>query len=234
MRIFAISDLHLSGHNPKPMEVFGRHWQGHWDRLKEAWRNLVAEDDAVLIPGDISWAMTLDQAAVDLDEIAAMPGHKLLLRGNHDYWWSSLQRVRSVLPKGMTALQNDAIRLDGAVISGTRGWTCPGSSAWQGSDEKIYQREIIRLRLTLEDARRKLQPGDKLIAMLHYPPFNERQDPSGFSMLLEEYGVHLAVYGHLHGLQPGAAFEGEKNNIQYRMVSCDYLGFVPALIWRRE
>ncbi len=234
MRIFAISDLHLSGHTPKPMEVFGRHWEGHWDRLRGAWRNLVAENDAVLIPGDISWAMTLDQAFVDLDEIAAMPGHKLLLRGNHDYWWSSLQRVRTMLPKGMTALQNDAVRLDGVVVCGTRGWTCPGSSAWQGSDEKIYQREIIRLRLTLEDAKRKLQPGDDLIAMLHYPPFNERQDPSGFSMLLEQFGVRLAVYGHLHGLQPGTAFEGEKNGIQYRLVSCDYLDFVPTLLWQQE
>ncbi len=234
MRIFAISDLHLSGHTPKPMEIFGKHWGDHWNRICESWRGLVAGGDAVLIPGDISWAMTLAQAAVDLDEIASLPGKKLLLRGNHDYWWGSLQRVRTLLPEGMLVLQNDAIRLDGAVVCGTRGWTCPGSSAWEGSDEKIFQREIIRLRLSLEDARRKLQPGDDLIAMLHFPPFNERQEPSGFSALLEEFGVRLAVYGHLHGLQPGSAFEGEKNGVQYRMVSCDYLNFIPTLVWQRE
>ena len=235
MRIFAISDLHLSGHTPKPMEIFGRHWEGHWDKLREAWRALVSDGDAVLIPGDISWAMALEQAAVDLDEIAALPGTKLLLRGNHDYWWSSIQRVRSALPHGMLAVQNDAVRLNGAVVCGTRGWTCPGSSSWEGgSDEKIYLREVIRLKLTLETARRMAAPGDELIAMLHFPPFNERQEPSGFSALLEEYGVNTAVYGHLHGLQPGAAFEGVKNGILYRMVSCDYLSFVPTLVWQRE
>lgn len=231
MRIFAVSDLHLSGHTPKPMEVFGRHWQGHWDRIREAWHDLVTAEDAMLIPGDISWAMTLEQAAVDLGQIAAMPGKKLLLRGNHDYWWSSINRVRTTLPAGMMAVQNDAVRLGNTVICGTRGWTCPGSSAWEGgSDEKIYLREIIRLRLTLDTAKRMMQPGDTLITMLHFPPMNDRQDPSGFSMLLEEYGVHISIYGHLHGISPGSAFEGEKNGIRYHMVSCDYLGFKPVLI----
>lgn len=231
MKIFAISDLHLSGHAPKPMEIFGRHWENHWSRIREAWRELVDGGDAVLIPGDISWAMTLEQADTDLMDIAEMPGTKLLLRGNHDYWWSSINRVRSRLPDSVAALQNDALRMGPAVICGTRGWTCPGSSAWEGSsDEKIYLRELIRLRLSLEAAKRLLEPDDTLVAMLHFPPFNERLEQSGFSALLEEYGVKIAVYGHLHGLSTGSAFEGERNGIHYHMVSCDYLGFTPKLI----
>jgi uncharacterized protein len=231
MKIFAISDLHLSGHTPKPMEVFGKHWEGHWARIQAQWLETITQDDAVLLPGDITWAMTLDQAMVDLNEIAALPGTKVLLRGNHDYWWSSVNRVRSALPKGMVAVQNDSLRLGTAIVCGTRGWTCPGSSAWEGgSDEKIYLRELIRLKLTLDTARQKLLPGDTLIAMLHFPPFNERQEPSGFTELLEEYGVNTAIYGHLHGYSGRNAFEGECRGVNYRMVSCDFLNFIPTLL----
>lgn len=231
MRIFAISDLHLSGHEPKPMEVFGRRWEGHWARIQGAWKETVTNEDTVLIPGDISWAMTLEQVKVDLMEIAALPGTKILLRGNHDYWWSSINRIRSMLPGGMMAVQNDSLCIGSAVICGTRGWTCPGSSAWEGgSDEKIYQRELIRLRLTLDAAKRRLADGGTLIAMLHYPPFNERQEQSGFTELMEDFGVKIALYGHLHGISAGSAFEGCRHGVMYHMVSCDYLDFRPKLI----
>lgn len=231
MMIYALSDIHLSGHTPKPMEVFGKHWEGHWGRIRDAWRGCVRSDDVVLVPGDISWAMTLGEAMVDLLEIAELPGSKVLLRGNHDYWWGSVSQIRSNLPKGMAIIQNDALRIGTAVVCGTRGWTCPGSSAWEGAaDEKIYMRELIRLRLTLDAANRKRTQGDALIAMLHFPPFNERQEPSGYTELLEEYKVNQVVYGHLHGLQAGSAFEGMLGGISYHMVSCDYLGFRPKLI----
>lgn len=231
MKIFAISDLHLSGHSPKPMDVFGSHWEGHWGRIRDAWISAVSEEDAVLLPGDISWAMTIEQAAPDLAEIGSLPGAKALLRGNHDYWWGSVNRVRSALPKGMYAVQNDCLRFGNAVICGTRGWTCPGSSSWEGAeDEKIYLREQIRLRLTLDAAKRLLSAGDTLIAMLHFPPFNERLEQSGFTALLEEYGVNAVLYGHLHGIPAGSAFEGARNGVTYHMVSCDYLGFKPKLI----
>lgn len=231
MKIFAISDLHLSGHSPKPMDVFGSHWGGHWSRIQDAWTSIVAEEDTVLLPGDLSWAMTMEQAAIDLNEIGRLPGTKVLLRGNHDYWWGGVNRVRSALPGGMFAVQNDCVRIASTVICGTRGWTCPGSSSWEGAeDEKIYLRELIRLRLTLDAAKRKLAPGDSIIAMLHFPPFNERQEQSGFTLLMEEYGVNIVLYGHLHGIAAGSAFEGERNGVQYHMVACDYLGFKPKLI----
>ena len=230
MSIFAIADLHLSGHRPKPMDVFGRKWANHWEKVQTAWRERVGPEDTVLIPGDISWAMTLEEAKVDLQAIAALPGQKVLLRGNHDYWWSSANRVRQHLPPGMALIQNDSMTIGSAVVCGTRGWTCPGSSSWEGAaDERIYQREIIRLGLTLEAASRL--NGQRLIVMLHYPPFNERQETSGFTELVERYGVHHVLYGHLHNVAPSTAFEGERNGIQYNLVACDYLDFVPRLVY---
>jgi predicted phosphohydrolase len=231
IKIFAISDLHLSGHAPKPMDVFGMHWEGHWDRIRAVWREEVSPEDAMLLPGDLSWAMTLAQAVPDLEEIAELPGKKVLLRGNHDYWWSSVSRVREALPRDMHAVQNDALALGGAVVCGTRGWACPGSAAWEGeADRKIYERELIRMRLSLEAAARIREPGEPLVAMVHFPPFDERSGRSGFTDLLEEYGVNVAVYGHLHGIPEGSAFEGERGGVEYRMVSCDYIGFRPKLI----
>ena len=217
------------------MDIFGMQWGGHWDKIRAAWREEVAGEDAVLLPGDLSWAMTLAQAKPDLAEIGELPGSKVLLRGNHDYWWGGVGQVRQALPARMFAVQNDALRLGPAVVCGSRGWTCPGSAAWEGDeDKKIYERELIRLRLSLEAAKRLLSPGAPLIAMLHFPPFDERADQSGFTGQLEEYGVTCCVYGHLHGIAPGSAFEGMKNGVEYRMVSCDYIGFRPKLILTSE
>jgi uncharacterized protein len=231
LKIFAIADLHLSGHAPKPMDVFGAHWEDHWGRIQAAWWETVGEQDAVLLPGDISWAMTLDQALPDLAEIAALPGTKVLLRGNHDYWWGGIGGVRAALPSGMSAVQNDALLLGSAVVCGTRGWICPGNPAWSNADdEKIFQRELIRLKMTLDAASRIRKPSGLLIAMMHFPPFDERSAQSGFAGLLEEYSVDIAVYGHLHGIPSGSAFEGMRGGVEYRMVSCDYVGFRPQLI----
>ena len=151
----------------------------------------------------------------------------MLLRGNHDYWWSSLSKVRSRLQPGMYALQNDCICLDGWAIVGTRGWVCPGSALFDPSrDQKLYDRECIRLELSLQAA----PPSLNRICMLHYPPFNEKRQPSGFTELLEAYGVRYVVYGHLHGRSCKNAFEGERNGIQYHLCSADHLGFAPKRI----
>ena len=167
---------------------------------------------------------------MDLAAIADLPGEKVLLRGNHDYWWSSANRVRQHLPAGMRLIQNDCLAVGSAIICGTRGWTCPGSASWEGeTDERIYQREVIRLGLTLESARR-LGEGH-LIVMLHFPPFNEHQAPSGFTDLIERHGAQQVLYGHLHNVPAGAAFEGECRGVQYHLVACDYLDFAPRLIY---
>ena len=168
MIVYAIGDLHLPGGDDKPMAVFGAHWEGHWEKICQDWRARVTTQDVVLIPGDISWAMQLEHALDDLHAIAALPGRKILLRGNHDYWWSSLTRVREALPEGMYALQNDAMTLEGITFCGSRGWTCP-QSAGDTENERLYARELLRLRMSLECARKR-SPDGLVVALTHFPP----------------------------------------------------------------
>lgn len=226
--VYAIGDLHLSLSVPnKAMDVFGVHWKNHADRLREAWQNTVQKDDLVLIPGDISWAMYLDDAAADLNFIGALNGTKLLLRGNHDYWWQSVTKVRTALPEGTYALQNDVFRFGDLFLCGTRGWTVPESSRFkESSDRKLYERELIRLDLSLNS----LPQGAPAIGMLHFPPFSESGEKSAFAKRFEEAGVKNVVYGHLHGASHRYAFNGEKDGVTYHCVSADYLNFVPKQI----
>ena len=227
MPVFAIGDLHLPGHDEKPMDVFGHRWERHFELVCENWTRLVAPDDVVLIPGDISWAMQMNDAMDDLRAIAALPGKKVLLRGNHDYWWSSISRLRGCLPEGMYALQNDALVLGDVAVCGTRGWMIPTSSGdGDKQDEKIYQRELIRLRLSLQQAR-QLAGERPIVCMLHYPPVLSDLNPTGFTEALEAYRVHTVVYGHLHGAAIANGFCGPLRGIQYELVSCDALCCVP-------
>lgn len=229
MAVFAIGDLHLPGHDQKPMDVFGSQWDRHFETISENWRAKITDQDVVLIPGDISWAMQLADAMDDLRAIAALPGTKLLLRGNHDYWWSSLSKLRAALPAGMHVIQNDAMRLDGHVFCGTRGWSFPTpQQPLDAQDEKVYQRELMRLRMSLEQAR-KLE-GEDMTVMLHFPPLLADGAGTAFTELLEEYAVRRVVYGHLHGAGIKIGFSGEHNGIVYRLVSCDALGFDPVCI----
>ncbi len=227
MSLYAIGDLHLPGGEDKPMSVFGPQWENHVSRIAESWREMVREEDTVLIPGDISWAMKMTEALEDLKGIAALPGRKVMIRGNHDYWWSSISRLRSALPPGFTALQHDAADLGDWVVCGTRGWTIPtGEAPLNPEDEKIYLRENVRLELALDSAER-MAKGRPLIVMIHYPPLYETERSSGFTRLMEEHGVSLCVYGHLHGAGIRAGFNGVENGILYRLTSCDSLGFRP-------
>lgn len=225
MRIFAIADPHLSRADPKPMDVFGGNWEGHPDAFFEGWREVVRDGDLVLIPGDISWAMKLDEALLDLRDIAELPGEKVLLRGNHDYWWPSISKLRAALPAGMYAVQNDALRLGDVTIAGTRGWVCPGGHGFSEQDEKIYQRELERLRLSLSEA--KKLGGEKLIVMLHYPPTNVRLEPSGFTDILLKHAPDVLVFGHLHG---DDRVIRELGDIDVRFVAADALRFRPELV----
>lgn len=230
MSVFAIGDLHLPGHEQKPMDVFGSHWDRHFETISENWRRKITHEDVVLIPGDISWAMQLSQAADDLDAIGELPGTKLLLRGNHDYWWSSLSKLRAALPPKMHVIQNDAMCIDGHVFCGTRGWNFPtAQQALDEQDEKVYRRELMRLRMSLEHAR-KLD-GTDVTVMLHFPPLFADGVGTAFTEILEEYGVNHVVYGHLHGLGIKIGFEGEREGITYHLVSCDALGFDPKKIF---
>lgn len=227
MRVFAIADPHLSRADPKPMTIFGDGWAGHPESFFEGWRQTVAEGDLVLVPGDVSWAMTLEGALIDLYDLAALPGQKVLLRGNHDYWWSSVSKLRAALPAGMFAVQNDALRLGNVVVAGTRGWVTPGSSDFSAEDEKIYGRELGRLELSLAAAKKLRRPGDRFIVMLHYPPTNLRLESSGFTERLAGAGADAVVFGHLHGERRAVERIGETPAY---LVAADALGFVPKLI----
>ena len=229
MKVFAISDPHLSFANPKPMDVFGDRWENHAQRMKDAWQKKVGDEDIVLVPGDISWAMKEKDAMADLNFLASCPGYKVILRGNHDYWWNSISKVRAMLPEKFYAIQNDSLRFGKLLLCGTRGWVCPGSAVYnEEEDRKIYEREVLRLQLSLQSLKRA--EGDHVIAMLHYPPFNEKREESGFSSALAEAKVDQVIYGHLHGKSCMGAFEGFRDGIEYHLVSGDHLQFEPKCL----
>jgi hypothetical protein len=213
------------------MDVFGAHWENHHIKLRDNWTELVAEEDWVLVPGDVSWAMRLDDAISDLSWLGRLPGSKVMVKGNHDYWWSSLAKVREVLPAGMHAIQNDAVDTGWWVIGGARGWICPGSDEYDPEkDPKYVDREMGRLELSLGEAKRVSEPGRPLVAMMHYPPvIGGKETP--FSKLMRQYGVELCAYGHLHssGEWP-PDLDVELRGVSYRLVSADYVGFRPRLL----
>ena len=221
MAVYAISDLHLPA-RVKPMDVFGEHWKNHFERICADWMARVNPDDVVLLPGDLSWAMRLEEAQEDLDSIAALPGTKLLLRGNHDYWWNSIGRVRRALKEGTYALQNDSLLLDGRLYAGSRGWTIPAPDASDEDDRRIYERERLRLEMSLKNARGRSADAP-ITVMMHYPPLTE--ELTGFSDILEAYGVEDCVYGHLHGAGLYGAVRGVRRGVRYHQVSCDGLDF---------
>ncbi len=227
MRVLAIADPHLSGNQPKPMDVFGSNWEGHPERFFAGWRDTVRDDDLVLVPGDISWALRLEDALTDLNDIAALPGTKVLLRGNHDYWWPSISRLRTVLPERMYAVQNDAVRIGDFIVAGSRGWLCPGAHGFTDQDMKIYTREVERLRLSLEAARR-LGPG-RLLVMLHFPPTNPAGEYNEVTELLLAAEPAAVVYGHVHGEAADAA-PAASHGLPLHFVAADALQFRPRLI----
>lgn len=234
MRLFAIGDLHLPGGQEKPMDVFGDHWEGHFERIAGDWRTRVTDEDVVLIPGDTSWAMQLSDAVPDLQAIGNLPGRKVLIKGNHDYWWGGIGQVRRALPEGMMAIQHDVVDLGDLVVTGTRGWTFSTDEApLSAEDERICARELIRLELAL-NAAQKVANGRPILLMLHYPPLYQMERDTAFTRLIEKYPVHTVVYGHLHGAGLRAGFTGEWNGVRYMLTSCDALGFVLAEVPMQE
>jgi predicted phosphohydrolase len=226
-RFFAIADLHLSASGAKPMDVFGVQWKNHPSRIASAWDAAVAPGDAVLLPGDLSWARDLDEARGDLAWIGERPGVKFLLRGNHDGWWGSVAKVRRALPEGCYALQNDAFDLGAAVLVGARGWTAPDDPMAVPADAPIFTRELAHLRLSIADADRRFGRESPRVAMLHYPPWIEGHVASEVVSLLRDGGVTTCVYGHLHGVDHALGVQGERDGIRFHLVAADAIGFAP-------
>ena len=232
MKIFAIGDLHLSHASGKPMDIFGDHWKNHHQLIEKNWKELVTENDLVLLPGDISWAMKLDEASLDLNWLGELPGRKIITKGNHDYWWSSLSQILKVLPPGIVPLQHTAFDAGTAVITGTRGWITPLYEEYdEEKDGKIYRRELHRLNLALESAAAIENGGKPLIVMMHYPPVVSGK-VTEFSEMLSEGGADICIYGHIH-CSPGQwplGLDVEIDGVKYMNVSADYLDFRPMRI----
>lgn len=222
MTLYAISDLHLSHNSDKPMDIFGQNWVDHHQKILKNWLNKVEVSDTVLVAGDISWAMSLEEAMEDLLWIHSLPGRKIFIRGNHDYWWSSINKLNSLF-EDMDFIQNNYFTYEDYAICGTRGWSLPGSDNYTLHDDKIYKREIIRLKLSLNNA--KDNGYNKFIVMMHYPPINDKDINNELTDIFKEYNVSNVIYGHLHNTTKENSFEGECEGIKYILTSCDYLNF---------
>ena len=224
MKVWAISDLHLSGLSDKPMNVFGPEWEGHFEKIKADWAEKVAAEDIVLIGGDTSWGMKLEEGLFDVCSLVPLPGKKVFVRGNHDFWWNAISRVRERAPENFYFLQNDCVKLENIVIAGSRGWTCPGSDNYTEHDDVLYRREAERFRLAFEQVAKVRAAGDILIALIHYPPFSVKKEDTLFSALFEENRVDKVVFGHLHGAGY-FPLKCEKGGIEYFLTSCDKTKF---------
>lgn len=229
MATFGISDLHLSFGSNKPMDIFGAKWKNYEERIKENWNKTVKEEDTVIIPGDISWAMNFNEAVKDFEYINSLNGQKIFLKGNHDYYFSTKTKVKEFLNKNkfdtIKVLFNDAIDIDEYIICGTRGWGKTENKDKE-LDKKILKREEGRLIISLNEGKKLqskyLELGIKkdIIVAMHFPPFI-----GSFQKILEEYNVKKCIYGHLHGFGHTMVKEGKINDVMYVMVGCDYTGF---------
>ncbi len=222
MAVFAMSDLHLPLGIDKPMEIFGGGWDHYVERISENWKSAVKETDTVLIGGDVSWATYLEEALPDFHFIEGLPGRKLISKGNHDYWWTTAAKLSAFSEahnlKTISFMHNNSVLADGYAICVCRGWKSPFESDFSGEDRKIYEREMVRLELSLKEGAKL---SEKRIVMMHYPP------DVGFAELLDEYNVEFCVYGHLHGRGAWNKFAQSERDL---LVSADYLEFMPKCI----
>ena len=228
MSVFAIGDLHLSLGCDKPMDIF-KGWDNYVDRLTENWNRVVSDTDTVVIPGDISWAMTLEGTKQDFEYINnTLNGDKIILKGNHDYWWNTASKMNAFLKENgfdrIRILNNNAYLVEGISVVGTRGWINDDGSE---CDAKVLNREAGRFRMSVTEGK-KLQ--GELIAFIHYPPIYNGEKNEYILSVIREYGIKKCYYGHIHGPGHRYAFQGEYEGTQYKMISADYLGFMPIMI----
>ncbi|MBQ7579315.1 MAG: metallophosphoesterase [Clostridia bacterium] len=232
MKIWALSDTHLSFDSDKPMDIFGDGWSNYAQKIEENWRKKVGENDIVLVAGDISWALKLENAKADLNFLGSLPGTKIIIKGNHELWWNSLTKVKEVLPKSIIALQNNSVKINNCIFCGTRGWQVREvNKPYTEQDQKIFDREVIRLNLTLEDMEKRRNEGDIVFCMFHFPPYNAKFEDTAFTKLFEEHNVDYVIYGHLHGKNNNYALSVLRHNIKYFLTSTDQINHDPVLIY---
>ncbi|MDP3385619.1 MAG: metallophosphoesterase [Eubacteriales bacterium] len=224
MKIFGISDLHLDSKKEKPMDIFGKNWENHDLRIFEDWHQKVNQDDIVLMPGDISWAISLKDAESDLRIIDQLPGRKVISKGNHDYWWTSLKKMKSLGFKAIFFLHNNCFQTNEFVVYGTRGWLTQDVDDFKAEDHKIVKRELIRLNNSfksgiINDSRLK-------IALLHFSPFDSKGELNVFGELICKQNIDICLYGHLHGIDGHRNVkEGLMENTRFICVAADFVDF---------
>lgn len=229
MAVFALGDPHLPLGIDKPMNKFGSRWDNYVERLADNWQSAVRENDTVVIPGDFSWATYIEQAERDFEYLERLNGRKIIVKGNHDYWWTTMKKMNEYTDahgfKSISFLQNNSYTADGVSICGTRGWIYPASVGFTESDRKYHAREAARLELSLKCAK-----TDEIYVFTHYPPMSKMCEGNEFTELMKQYGVKKCIYGHLHASSHCARIPEEVDGIEYILVSSDFLRFEPKLI----
>lgn len=230
MALYAIADLHLPLGIDKPMDVFGSSWNNYVERLSDNWQMIVGENDTVVMPGDFSWATYLEQSYKDFEFLNKLNGRKIISKGNHDYWWTTMNKLKEFVAannfKNIYFMHNNFFEYEDKIICGTRGWIHPAWDNFTAEDRKIFNREVIRMELSLNNA-----PQDREIyAFTHYPPTSVMGESNEFVEVLKKYNVKKAIYGHLHGMAHRNAVSGRHDGIEYQLVSADYLQFCPRKI----
>lgn len=229
MSIYTIGDLHLSFKENKPMDIFGDNWENHEEKIKEDWIKKVKEEDLVVLPGDFSWAMYLSRTDEDFRYLNQLPGKKLLLKGNHDYWWTTLKSMRNFIEENnfenIDFIYNNSYEYEDTVIIGTRGWSLTDDS----EDKKMIKREAIRLELSIQDALNKYGDDKEIMAFMHYPPISrtnlDKNEANEFIRIIQKYDIKQCYYGHLHGNSIEEAIEGKHFGIEFKLISADGLDF---------
>ena len=226
MAIYVIGDLHLSFSTNKPMDIFG--WGNHSEKIKKNWLEKVKNEDTVILPGDFSWATYLQDTYKDFEYLNNLPGKKILSKGNHDYWWTTLTNMKKYLNQNnfenIDFLYNNSFFVEDKIIVGTRGWV----NSWRSQENyKILKRENDRLKLSIEDGIKKYGNNKEIIAFIHYPPFYKESvsEEIDFIKTLKKYNIKKCFYAHLHGDSHKEAIEGIVNEIDFKLVSSDYLKF---------
>lgn len=228
MALFAISDLHLSLGEDKPMDVFGTQWENYMQKIADGWNSVVGDEDTVVVAGDLCWAMNVEQALPDFEFVNALKGKKILTKGNHDYWWSTLTKLKAFTLEHrldtISFLHNNAVLIGDIAICGTRGWNIFGMSA---QDAKMLNREAQRLEISCKAA---AGLSDKRIAFIHYPPLSQNSEENDIIRLLARYNITRCYYGHLHSNGLGRVFTGRRFNIDFSIISADVVNFTPILV----
>ena len=233
MSLFALSDTHLSLYNDKPMDIFGNRWQSYAEKLDRGWRAVISDKDTVVIAGDVSWGISLEEAKLDLKYIDSLPGKKIISKGNHDYWWSTAAKINSFFEENgittISTMHNNAFKVGNVTVCGTRGWYNESKNAPKEADyNKIIAREAGRLELSLKEGL-KLSEENELLVFLHFPPVYGDYIAAPLLEVLHKYDVKRVYYGHIHGVY-NIPSTFEYDGIKFTITSADYLNFVPALV----